>query len=316
MGEEVTTTVNSSRGPQFGRVPYDLIIVITAWNTPDLVRNCLQSILASPVRARFQVVVLDDAGSDNLEVVVRQFPGAVFMRNETNLGYVRANNKVLRTFRGQARYYLLLNSDTTVEPGTLDSTVDFLDAHPEAGIAGCRVVKPDGRLDWACRRSYVTPDILLYRALGLDVRFPKSRRFGKGYFTYLNENETYEVDAVVGAYLMVRGEVLEQVGLLDETYFMYSEDTDLCFRAKRAGWKVYYVPTGTVVHYKTQSGKKRSYRMIYSLYRSTWILHRKHFAARYWFPVNGLVWLGLYGMCVGSLIRNFFKSEKGLPSRH
>jgi len=294
---------------------YDVLICIATWNVRDLVRECLKSIFAAPPRASFKVVVIDDGGSDNVEEVVRTFPEADFMRNERNLGYVKTVNAVLRTCAGQTRYFLMLNADTTVEPGAIDSTVDFLDAHPEAGIAGCKVVKPSGVLDWPCKRSYVTPEVLLYRATGLDQLFPKSRRFGKGYLTYIDEDGIQEVDSVVGAYLMIRQETLDQIGLLDETLLMYSDDTDLCFRAKRAGWKVYYVPTGRILHYKTQSAKKRSYRMIFWLYHSTWILYKKHIAERYWPPVNLLVWMGLYAMCGGSLVRNFFKSSKGLPSR-
>jgi len=132
---------------------FDVLVVITAWNIPEFVRNCLQALFAAPLRAKMKVVVLDDGGSDGLDTIVGTFPEVDFLRSETNLGFIRANNLVLRRYWNAARYFLLLNADTTVEAGAIDSTVDFLDQHPEAGIAGCKVVKPDGTLDWPCRRS-------------------------------------------------------------------------------------------------------------------------------------------------------------------
>jgi hypothetical protein len=237
------------------------------------------------------------------------------MRNERPLGFAKANNQMLRRYMGRAQFYLLLNDDTIVEPAALKEMVDFADAHPEAGIVGGKLVRPDGTLDWPCKRSFQTPSVFFYRALRLDKLFPKSRRFGRYHLTYLDENETHEVDAVCGALLMMRHETLEQVGFLDEAWFMYGEDMDWCFRTKQKGWKVYYDPRAIVTHYKSQSARKQSYRMIFWWYRSTWLMYKKSFGSSYNPLVNLAIWAGMHITLVASLLVNFFRPRKALPSR-
>lgn len=293
---------------------WDLIVIITAWNVRELLANCLESVFRHPIRARTKVVVLDDASSDGTCDALREkFPQAEWLRSDENLGFIRANNHVLRIYWNQARYFLLLNADTIVQPGAFDALVEFLNSHPEAGIAGGKVTRPDGTLDWPCKRSYITPTALLSKALGLDQLFPRSRLFGQYELTYLDENQLHEVDAVLGAFLAIRRETLHQIGPMDERFFMYGDDLDWSYKAKAAGWKVYYVPQAHVIHYKSASNIKRSYHMIYWLYYSTWLVYKRHLARRYSFPVNALVWLGFQVMCGASLARNFFRREKGLP---
>lgn len=292
----------------------DLVVIITAWNVRELLAQCLDSVFRQPIRAKTKVVVLDDASTDGtFAELAPKYPQAEWIRSEENLGFIRANNRVLRESWDQARYFLLLNADTVVEAGAFDVLVEFLDGHGEAGIAGGKVTRPDGTLDWPCKRSYITPTALLSKALGLDHLFPRSRVFGQYELRYLDENKLHEVDAVVGACLMIRRETLHQIGPMDEHLFMYGDDLDWCYRAKAAGWKVFYVPQARIVHYKSVTSVKRSYRMIYWLYRATWLVYRRHLAPRYPFPVNALVWLGFQVMCAASLARNFFRREKHLP---
>ena len=294
---------------------YDLVIVIANWNTKDLLLSCLSSVQAA-CESSNKIVVVDNASTDgSVEAVARMFPDVEVISNQDNLGFSRANNLALGRFRDHSRYFLLLNPDTLVAPDTFKNVISFMDQHPEAGIAGCKVVTPQGTLDWACKRGFLTPSLLFYKALGLDKRFPKSRRFGRYHLTYLDENQIHEVDSVVGAFMMIRGECLRSVGLLDDSYFMYGEDIDFCFKTKQNGWKIFYVPTTTIIHFKGQSTQKRSYRMIYHWYAAIGKFYRRRIASRYSIVTNALVWCGLYLMCGVSLAANVFRQDKRVPSR-
>jgi len=294
----------------------DVCISIVAWNGLELLKSCLESVFQGTSRVSYSVVVVDNGSTENIVGMVRrEFPKAEIILNTSNLGFAAANNQALRLYAGRARYYLLLNPDTVVSPGALDELVKFADEHPDAGIVGGKLVKPDGKLDWPCKRSFQTPEVFFYRALRLDELFPHSRRFGKYHLTYLDENEAHEVDAVCGALLLVRAETIRQIGLMDERLFIYSDDSDWCFRAKAAGWKVFYFPKARVVHHKSASTKKRSYRMIYWWYHSVWIVYMKSFGKQYNWLTHAFVFLGLHSMMCLSLIINVFRLRKTLPSR-
>ncbi len=294
----------------------DLCVSMVAWNVRELLRSCLDSLFRGTRRVSFSVVVVNNASTENIEGMLRaDFPQAEIISNSENVGFARANNQVLRQYAGRARYFLLLNPDTVIEPGAVDELVAYLDQRSDVGISGCKLVKPDGTLDWPCKRSIIRPSMFLYRALGLDTRFPKSRRFGRYQLTYLDEDQIHEVDAVVGAFLLIRAQTVEQIGLLDERFFMYGEDLDWCYRARKAGWKVIYYPKVRALHYKSQSSARSSYLMTYWWYRSLWRVYRKHTAPGYMFAVNWAVWGGLCMMCGLSLARNLLRGEKRLPSR-
>jgi N-acetylglucosaminyl-diphospho-decaprenol L-rhamnosyltransferase len=256
----------------------DLGIVIVNWNTGDFLRDCLRSVDASEGELAFEVVVVDNCSHDNSATMVRQeFPHVHLIENDTNCGYAPANNMGLR--RLEARYYLLLNPDTVLPPNALRDMVAFMEDHPEAGMAGPKLVMADGKLDLACRRGFPTPENSFYKLFGLSKLFPKSRRFGQYNLTYLDPDEMAEVDCVVGAFLMVSREVVEQVGLLDEQYFMYAEDLDWALRAKQAGWKVYYCPHVTVLHYKRRASEQNPQKARYEFWRAMYLFYRKHYAA-------------------------------------
>lgn len=294
---------------------YDLVVIIANWNTRDLLLACLSSVQAASGLST-KVVVVDNASTDgSAEAIVETFPDVEVISNRDNLGFSRANNLALVRYQDRSRYFLLLNPDTLVEPDTFKNVISFMDQHPEAGIAGCKVVTPQGTLDWACKRGFLTPALLFYKAVGLDKRYPKSRRFGGYHLTYLDENEIHEVDSVVGAFMMIRGECLQSVGLLDDSYFMYGEDIDFCFKTKQNGWKIFYVPTTKIIHYKGQSTQKRSYRMIYHWYSAVGQFYRRRVAPRYSIATNALVWCGLYLMCGVSMAANVFRQDKRVPSR-
>jgi hypothetical protein len=271
----------------------DLSILIVNYNTQDLLRQCLRSIYDVNPGMSFEVVVVDNASSDrSAEMVKREFPDAVLIRNTRNEGFSVANNIAMKASRG--KYVLLLNSDTIVVPGTLGRMVSFLEGNPDVGVAGCRLVRPSGELDFACRRSFPTPMVSLTRLLRLNRIFPGSRFFGRYNLTFLDEKENYEVDSIVGAFMLARRRVFEEVGGLDEDYFMYGEDVDWCYRIKQARWKVAYLGDSHVVHYKGAISRKESFRMNYHFHRAMYLFHTKHLSARYPFVLNQVVYFGIF----------------------
>ena len=271
----------------------DLSVVILNYKTRDLLRNCLHSVCASTLPRPLEVIVVDNCSRDgSSEMVEAEFPTVQLIRSPRNGGFAFGNNLGLRVARG--RYVLLLNPDTTLPPDALAILTAFMDTHPEAGACGPRLVRPDDSLDLACRRSFPTPEVALYRIAGLSKLFPKSRRFARYNLTYLNEHELAAVDSVVGACMLVRREAFEQAGLLDEQFFMYGEDLDWAYRIKQHGWKIYYNPAATVLHYKRESAKQRPVKTISEFYRAMLIFHRKHYARQTFFVLNWLIVASIY----------------------
>lgn len=280
----------------------DLGIVIVNWNTRDLLLRCLETVFASEGGLQCRVVVVDNASTDgSADAVRQQFPAAEVIASEINGGFSYGNNLGLRHlgFRGAGdvdadapRYALLLNPDTEVEPGSLAGMTRYMDAYPEVGVAGPKLVLPDGSLDLACRRSFPTPAVAFYRFSGLAKLFPKSPRFARYNMTFVDVDQELEVDSVVGAYMQVRREAIERVGLLDETFFMYGEDLDWAFRVKNAGWKVMYHPQVTVKHVK-RAASRRSKKAQMEFTRAMLLFYRKHYRKTTPLPVHLLVLLGL-----------------------
>lgn len=280
----------------------DLAVIIVSYQVRDLLRDCLASVLESRGGVALEVCVVDNGSGDgSAEMVAAQFPAVRLIRAE-NRGYAAGNNLGLRAYgfdtgAPAARYALLLNPDTVVAPQALADMLAFLEARPQAGIAGPRLVREDGSLDKACRRGFPTPEVAFYRMSGLSSLFPKSRRFGRYNLTYLSPDLTTEVDSVVGACMLIRGQVLADVGLLDEQYFMYAEDLDLCYRAKERGWQVWYNAAVTVLHYKGQSSRQRSTFANVQFYKTMRLFHDKHFKERSSALTNGVIHasIGLLG---------------------
>ncbi|HMM28408.1 MAG TPA: glycosyltransferase family 2 protein [Aggregatilineaceae bacterium] len=277
----------------------DLGIVIVNWNTRDLLRDCLRSVEQS-VGVTYRVVVVDNASTDGSAEMVRAgFPRVELIENADNRGYPAANNQGLRRLgfeRGgpddAPRYALALNPDTVLPPDALREMVGYMDADPRVGVAGPKLVLLDGSLDLACRRSFPTPEISFYRMIGLSRLFPRSRRFGRYNLTYLDPDVETEVDSVVGAFMMVRREAIQRVGLFDETFFMYGEDLDWAYRIKQAGWTVKYNPRVTVTHVK-RAASRQSRRAQQEFYRAMLIFYRKHYRPTTPWWLHSLVLMGL-----------------------
>jgi len=309
----------------------DLLIVIVNYNTRDLLRDCLTSIYESQGDFSYRVCVVDNGSRDDSARMVRQeFPQAQLIEIPVNRGYAYANNLGLMAFGLQngplarhhsslvPRYALLLNADTLLPPSALRDMLDFMEAHPEAGAAGPRLVREDGSLDLACRRGFPTPSAFVYRMVGLSRLFPKSRRFGRYNLTYLDPDELTEVDSVVGAFMLVRAEAIHQVGLLDETFFLYGEDLDWAYRIRKAGWKIYYNPQVTVLHIK-EASTRHSRRARYEFYRAMGIFYRKHYADTtplwlHWLIIGGIALRGGLAM-LGEIAKGSSRVEISTPRR-
>lgn len=254
----------------------DLHVVVVTYRVRELLRDCLASLRESRLGGLdLAITVVDNDSNDgSAEMVEACFPEVRLVRSE-NLGYPYANN--LGFARQDARYHLMLNPDTLLPPSALAETVDFMERNPDVGALGPRLVLADGSLDLACRRGFPTPLSALAKYTGLARVFPRSRRLGSYNLTYLSPDQQADVDSLVGAFILLRREALEQVGGLDQTFFMYGEDLDLCYRLGSAGWRVVYWPDVTVLHYKRASSSQ-SDRAGREFFRAMRIFYDKHYA--------------------------------------
>ncbi len=244
----------------------DLSVIIVNWNTRDLLDQCLRSIYSTSQDLVFETLVVDNGSADDSLAMVRQhFPQVRLVENQANVGFARANNQGIRLSQG--RYVLLLNSDTIVLPHALKEMVRFGDTRPDAGIVGCKLLNGDGSL----QESWASFPTFWSEVLGRNFR--ARRLVGKMLLTY-------EVDWVGGACLLARRAAIDEVGLLDESYFMYSEETDWCFRMTQQGWKVYYLPDVEVVHLGGGSASRANVIQLVRLYESKIRFFRKHYGAR------------------------------------
>lgn len=281
----------------------DLGIVIVNWNTRDLLLKCLQTVFASTGDLSFSVVVVDNASSDgSAQKVAEQFPQVRLIREQHNRGYPAANNRGLCALgfvspgepkvSEPPRMVLLLNPDTELPPDGLATLVEYIHSDARIGAAGPRLTLPGGKLDLACRRSFPSPEVSFWRMIGFARLFPKSRRFGRYNLTFLDEYQMAEVDSLVGACMMVRREAIQQVGLLDESFFMYGEDLDWCKRIKEAGFKVMYYPQVEVLHVK-RAASARSPQAAHEFVRAMLIFYNKHYRARASWLTNIAVLAGI-----------------------
>ncbi len=258
----------------------DVSAVIVHFETPDLLRACLAALLAARGARRVEIFVVDNASKDfDADEWQRLNPDVRIVRNEQNRGFSVAANQGLALATG--RYLLLLNPDTIVATDTLETMITYLEEHPDVGCATARLELENGRLDLACRRSFPTPMRAFYRISMLSRLFPRTRRFGAYDLTYLDEHQEAEIDTPCGAFMFVRHEVLDQVGPLDERYFMYGEDMDWAMRMKRAEWRVMYTPSTTVRHVKRASSRHSRPRTIHAFHDAMRIFYREYYQNAY-----------------------------------
>ncbi len=260
----------------------DLSVILLSYNTRDFTEGALRTVLEAAAGLAVEVFVVDNASRDgSADMVAAQFPQVRLIRNPRNLGFSAGNNVALRQATG--RHVLLLNTDTVVRRDTLRRLVEFLDAHPEAGAAGCKILNPDGSLQLDSRRGLPTPLAALSKLSGLSRLFPRSPRLARYNMTFLDPERISEVEVLSGSCMMVRRQTIDAVGLLDEDYFMYGEDIDWCFRIRAAGWKIYYVPTTEIIHFRGESGRAEPLRVLYHKSKAMSTFVSKHMRDRYRF---------------------------------
>ncbi len=256
-----------------------LSVVIVNYNVKYFLEQCLHSVEAAIKGIDAEVFVVDNNSVDgSVEMVREKFPDVKLIANTVNTGFSVANNQAIKVASGE--YILLLNPDTVVELDTFSKSVEFMDAHPDAGGLGIKMVDGSGRFLPESKRGLPTPAVAFYKIFGLSALFPKSRIFGQYHLGYLDNEKTHVVEVLAGAYMMLRRETLEKTGLLDETFFMYGEDIDLSYRITKSGYKNYYFPGARIIHYKGESTKKSSINYVFVFYNAMVIFARKHFSQK------------------------------------
>jgi GT2 family glycosyltransferase len=288
----------------------DLSIIIISFNTKEFLKQCLESISTNVSDSiSFEVIVVDNGSSDGSIQLISNFKFQIsnfkWIQNNENLGFARANNIGIKQATG--RYILFLNSDTKIiYKYTFEEMVSFMDFHPKAGAASCFVELPDKKLDDASHRGFPTPWRAFCHFSGIGSIFPNSSFFNGYHLGYKSMDNVHEIDAVAGAFMMIRRQAGEEVGWWDEDYFFYGEDLDFCYKLKQKGWKIYFVPTTKILHYKGISSgikphsahlsiaDKKTKKMITNArYNAMRIFYRKHYFCLYPRLINKLVLFGV-----------------------
>lgn len=260
-----------------------LSVIIVNYNVKYYLDQCIRSVLRAfeEMNTPAEIIVVDNHSADgSVDYLEQRYPQKLvpmvrFVRSAHNLGFARANNIAIRQSRGE--YVLLLNPDTIVGEDALKASVDFMDVHEDAGAVGVRMLGAQGRRAMESRRGLPTPMVSFFKMLGFCNRWPHHRLFGKYYMGYLPWDEPSQIEVVSGAYCMLRRKALDEVGLLDEDFFMYGEDIDLSYRVLKGGYHNYYLPVD-ILHYKGESTQKSSFRYVHVFYEAMLIFFRKHYS--------------------------------------
>ena len=284
-----------------------LSVVIVNYNVKYFLEQCLHTALKAASKLSSEIIVVDNDSVDgSCQMVEEKFQEVKFIANKENLGFSKANNQAIRIAKGE--YILLLNPDTVVEEDSFLKIVDFMDRTPDAGGLGVKMIDGRGRFLPESKRGLPTPEVAFWKMFGFSRLFPRSKRFGQYHLGYLNNDLIHEVDVLAGAFMLLRRETLDKVGLLDEDYFMYGEDIDLSYRITKGGYKNYYFPETTIIHYKGESTKKGSINYVKVFYNAMIIFSGKHFskgnARRYAILIN----LAIYFHALLTLIGKFLKT--------
>ena len=283
----------------------DLSVVIVNYQTFDLTKNTINSIFQYEYPFSYEILVVDNASSDDsLDKLKDYFNDKVtFIASRENNGFAAGNNQALRIAKG--KYVLLLNSDTIVWENTLEDIYNYMEENTDVGASGCRVLLENGELDKACKRSFPNVKNSFFRLFHI----PTSSKDDDYNLDNLPDGEVYEIDCLTGAFMFIRKTALDEAGFLDETFFMYGEDIDLCYRIKQAGWKIVYYGKSKITHLKGASSKKQKTKLIYEFYRAMYIYYKKHHADESSFIVNITVYFGIAVLLVLKLFLNLFKKK-------
>jgi GT2 family glycosyltransferase len=268
----------------------DVSVIIVNWNTRDILRDCLSSVYAQTKGIGFEVIVIDNASSDGSpDLVKRSFPDVHLIENAENRGFAAANNQGMRLAAG--RYILLLNSDTVVLDNAIAKMVAFADGQPQAAVLGCRVLNADRTMQRTCF-MYPSGLNMLLSASYLYKLFPGSKLFGREQMTWWGRDDVREVEVVTGCFMLARRDAIDQVGLMDEDFYMYGEETDWCFRFRQAGWKVMFAPSGQIIHLGGASSRQVANEMTLQL--KAGILQFLHKHCSRWTYEAGCTLMGMF----------------------
>ena len=282
-----------------------LSVVIVNYNVEYFLEQCLYSVRRAMQGIEGEVFVVDNNSVDgSLKMLAQKFPEVKVIANKENVGFSRANNQAIRVSTGE--YVLLLNPDTVVEDDTFSKCLAFMDSHPEAGGLGVKMVDGKGQFLPESKRGLPTAKTAFYKMFGLAKLFPHSKRFARYYMGHLSNDETNEVEILAGAFMLMRKETLDKVGLLDETFFMYGEDIDLSYRITQGGYKNYYFPETRIIHYKGESTKKTSVNYVFVFYRAMEIFAKKHFGNSWARSFSFLINIAIYLKAFFALVSQFF----------
>ena len=266
----------------------DVSIVIVSWNTRDILSDCLRSVFEQTKEVSFEVFVIDNSSHDGSADMVRaEFPRVKLIENAQNRGFAAASNQGLRLASG--RYTLLLNPDTLILDDAISRCVRYADLHSDVGVVGCQVLEDENRIS-NTGFSFPTPLNLFLALSGLSRAFPRSRLFGRPELGWWDRDSEQDVDVVAGMFMLVRREAIAQVGLMDKSYFVYSEETDWCYRFSRAGWRRVFTPSARIVHLDGggKSTSQVSSKMFVQMQKSSMIYHRKNLGLAAWASVKGI----------------------------
>lgn len=284
----------------------DCSIIVVNYQTYQLTKDTINSIIDKFHSFSYEIIVVDNASKDDsLDKLQKDFKDKVkFIASKGNNGFAAGNNLAIEKAKG--RYVLLLNSDTVVLDDSLDKIYKYMEENVDVGATGCQVILESGELDKACRRSFPNPQNAFYRLFHIPTKNKKDNYN----LDELDDDGIYEIDCLTGAFMFIRKTALKDIGGgLDETFFMYGEDIDLCYRIKKAGWKIVYFGKSKIIHYKGASSKKQKSKLIYEFYRAMYIYYKKHLAKTNLFFINGLVYLGIAILCILKLFLNLFKGK-------
>ena len=286
-------------------------VIIVNYNVEYFLEQCLNSVVKALENVSGEVYVVDNNSIDgSVEMVRLKFPQVHLIANRDNRGFSKANNQAMEIAKGD--YFLLLNPDTVVEEDTFEKVVAFMDENPQSGGLGVRMLDGKGKFLPESKRGLPTPAVAFYKIFGLSSIFPKSKVFGKYHLGYLSEFETNEVEILSGAFMLMRAKTIQEVGMLDEAFFMYGEDIDLSYRIILGGYKNYYFPETRIIHYKGESTKKSSINYVFVFYRAMVIFAEKHFSQKNAKLFSTLINLAIYLRASLAIATRFIK-KAALP---
>jgi GT2 family glycosyltransferase len=282
-----------------------LSIILVEWNTSDLLKQTLESVYKETAGFDFEVIVIDNhSADDSVEMVRKYFPRVKLVANNDNRGFAKANNQGMAMAVGE--YIMLLNTDVIVQGNAINKLVDYLGSHSDVMMVGPRLLNTDGTFQPACRRNLPNPVNSFLHLFGLAKVFKNSKLANEYKQTNADPEATAPTQALSGAAMMFRRKVYEEIGGLDETFFMYGEDLDFCKRIFDNGWKTVYVSEAKITHIGGASSKKRRTKSLVNFYEAMWLYYKKHFYKQYNLLINYIVWIGIKIRMGIALLINLF----------